>query len=220
MILRLEDVCKNYYHPSITIKVMKNISYEFQSGNIYVITGRKFAGKSILINLIGTLEEPTSGYITIDNISYIKKAAKDKAEVRSKYFGYVLPFLKLNNNLSIIENIMLPMYINTKMNDVDRLNKANQLLEYVGINSKRKIDINNLSDYDEIRILLARALANDPKIILIDDELDRLTSANQKEIMKLLRKIADEDKIIIITSNAKSIMENANQVLELKSGRL
>ena len=212
MILRLENVCKNYGTEYCKLLVIKNISYEFKSGNIYTITGRRFAGKTILMNLIGGNEMISSGYLSIDNISYFYKN-KIIPKIKKEYFSYVID--DLDYNKSIDYNVLKKYRKLTR-----RKEKLNEVLNYVSISPKRKLDINNLSILDKTRLLIAKSLVNNPKIILIDELLDKLSTDNKNVIMELLRKISREDRIVIITSNSKQIIDNSDEVINIVTGRI
>lgn len=189
MQLRLENISKYYEKDSIRINIIKNISYEFNN-NLYIIYGPHYSGKTVLLNLLSFEEKLSSGYIMINNISYKNRELK---KIKNTYISYI----KENDEVT-------PKMIKTINN-----------LDIVSLSSKRNLNIDYLSNYDKIRILIANSLKTNPKILLIDCQLDILTRQKQELILDLLNKIS-KDRIVIITTRKQLIK---NQIF-LNFGRI
>lgn len=217
--ISVDKLCRDYYLKNELIHAINNISYTFEYGKFYAIMGHSGSGKSTLIQCIGLLDKVDSGKIYIDgeNVSSLKEHSKN--EIRSKKIGFIFQDYYLNNTMKAYENVMLPMLINDKYNKTDMKKRAKELLKLVGLEDRVNHYPKELSGGEQQRVAIARALANSPSIILADEPTGNLDEFTEKYVLEKLRKLADEGNCIIVVSHNPVIVEYADYVLKMKSGR-
>lgn len=193
--------------------VLKNISYKFESGNIYAIVGKSGAGKTTLLSVLSGLASPDCGQIL-----YNDKDIKDinKYDFRSKYIGVIFQNFNLLTKMTALENVMLSMNI-AKVKEKNKKQKALQYLHSVGLttedSSKRVL---HLSGGQQQRVAIARALSYNPDIILADEPTGNLDGDTQKDILKIFRDLADDGKCVIIVTHSPEVSKEADSIYELQ----
>ncbi len=215
--IELDKIVKKYKKNDKEITILKNISYKFNAGNVYIIMGDSGAGKTTLINTIVGLVNLDSGTIKIDNEELNSK--EDYSKIRNEKIGMVFQSYLLNENMNAIENVMLPLLLknNLKTSKI----KAIELLKKIGLEDRYNHYPKELSGGEQQRVAIARALANDPDIIIADEPTGNLDKKNEKSIFEQFVKLAKEDKkCIIVVSHNEQIKEYADKVLILKDGEL
>ncbi len=211
---------KEYIKLKEKIIILDNINISFESEMMYGIFGKSGSGKTTLLNIIGTIDNLTSGTITFDN-QEINGMKKDTiADLRMQKIGYIFQDFYLNENLTLEENISQPMFINPKFNKKSIQERSNLLIDMVGLKERKKHYPNELSGGERQRVCIARALANDPDIILADEPTGNLDKKNEKIIFEMLRKLANNGKCVIVVSHSNSIFEYTNKALKLEEGKL
>ena len=217
--ISVDKLCRDYYLKNELIHAINNISYTFEYGKFYAIMGHSGSGKSTLIQCIGLLDKVDSGKIYIDgeNVSSLKEHSKN--EIRNKKIGFIFQDYYLNNTMKAYENVMLPMLINDKYNKTDMKKRAKELLKLVGLEDRVNHYPKELSGGEQQRVAIARALANSPSIILANEPTGNLDEFTEKYVLEKLRKLADEGNCIIVVSHNPVIVEYADYVLKMKSGR-
>lgn len=218
--IRVEKLNKSYFKNNKEISVLKNISYEFECGKIYAIIGHSGSGKSTLLYVLGTLLDFETGNLFIDNVDVKIISEKQKAEIRNKKIGFVFQSYLLNNNMKAYENVMVPMYINDKINVKERKKNAIELLEKVELLDRVNHFPKELSGGEQQRVAIARALANNPDIILADEPTGNLDKNSEKKVLDTFKKLKNENKCIIIVSHNDIVKQYADCVLEIDNGIL
>lgn len=220
VVVKVEDVCKNFALGDEEVKVLKNLTFDINKGEFVSLMGPSGSGKSTLLYLIGGLDNPTTGKVKINEKEL--KLMKDKEEsiMRRRDIGFVFQFYNLIPNLNVEENILLPILLDGK-NANKYKEQLTDILKLVGLEDRRKHTPRELSGGQQQRVAIARALINDPDIILADEPIGNLDSVTGTEIMELFKKINIEKKktIIQVTHNASSA-EYGNRVINLKDGRI
>lgn len=220
VVVKVEDVCKNFALGQEEVKVLKNLTFDIKKGEFVSLMGPSGSGKSTLLYLIGGLDNPTTGKVMINEKNL--KLMKDEEEsiMRRRDIGFVFQFYNLIPNLNVEENILLPILLDGK-NASKYKDKLTDILRLVGLEDRRKHTPRELSGGQQQRVAIARALINDPDIILADEPIGNLDSVTGTEIMELFKKINVEKKktIIQVTHNASSA-EYGNRVINLKDGRI
>ncbi len=211
-VLKLNNVGFNYG----TKKVLDNVSYTFEGGNIYAIAGKSGAGKTTLLSLMSGLATPKTGDIFYheNNIS-----SYDKYDYRCRKIGVIFQSFNLLSNLTATENVVLSMEIaGVKEKDKKRKRKAKELLSMVGLSddeaSRRVL---KLSGGQQQRVAIARAMAADAEILLADEPTGNLDEETQKEILKIFRQLADAGKCVIVITHSKRVTEAADEIYQLKA---
>ena len=218
--IRLENIYKEYKLGKESVMALNNVSAEFQEGKMYAIMGRSGSGKSTLVHILGLLDSPTSGHIYLDNKDVTNLKEDKVQEIIGQNIGFVFQKFYLNNNLTALENVILPSLINKEITKDERRKKAIKLLELVGLENRLNHKPKELSGGEAQRVAVARSLINNPKIIIADEPTGNLDKTSELTIFKLLKEISKQDKIVIVVSHNELIKEYANKVYYLDDGVL
>lgn len=219
--IRLKNCVKIYINNQHQkCEVLKNVSYQFEYGKFYAIMGRSGSGKTTLINLISTLDKATKGKIYIDENDIDQLSEIEISELRNKQIGLIFQDYMLNKNLKAYENIMIPMFLNNNIKREDRKKKSINLLKEVELVDKTNNFPNELSGGEQQRVSIARALANNPNIILADEPTGNLDKENAVIVFQLLKKMANNGKCVIVVSHDDLIKKYADKILNLNGGKI
>ena len=218
--MELKNVSKIYKLKDAEIVALDNFSYKFELGKLYGIMGHSGSGKSTLINILGLLEMPTNGIYKLDNKNVSKLSSNELANLRLHTIGFVFQDYFLDENMTALENVMLPLLINKNLNFNEKDEKANKLLKEVGLENRINHFPKELSGGEKQRVAIARALANGPEIILADEPTGNLDEDNEKIIFEQLKKLSKEEKCVIVVSHSDAIKKYANEILKISKGKL
>ena len=211
-VLALKDICFSYDKKP----VLSNVNFEFESGKVYSIVGKSGAGKTTLLSVLSGLASPTSGSIMYDDKDMRKI---NKYDFRRKYVGVIFQSFNLLTKYTAVENVVTSMDIaGVKMKGKEKREYAYKLLESVGLDcDEADRRVLKLSGGQQQRVAIARALSYGPEFILADEPTGNLDSETQEDIMKILHKLADEGKGIIIVTHSKEVAAASDVVYELKT---
>lgn len=218
--MKLEHVYKNYNLGKKEIIVLKDINVEFKPNTFYAIMGRSGSGKTTLVNILGLLDNVTSGKYFLNDKDITNISNELKSKIISENIGFVFQSFYLNNNLSALENVILPLYINMNVKSNDRKDLAKDMLTKFNLGGRINHKPKELSGGEQQRVAIARALINNPKIIIADEPTGNLDSQSEKEVFDILKKISKEDKIVIVVSHNPIVKEYADCILEMEDGEL
>lgn len=218
--MKLDNVCKEYKLGKENIKALKNVSVTFENNKFYAIMGRSGSGKSTLVHIIGLLDNPTSGTVYINGKDTSNLKEDEIQEIIGQNIGFVFQKFYLNNNLTALENVMLPSLINNNMSFDEKKKKAMQLLKLVGLENRVNHKPKELSGGEAQRVAIARSLINSPKIIIADEPTGNLDKESELVIFNLLKKISKRGKTVIVVSHNEIIKEYADKVYILDDGVL
>ncbi len=219
--LKVEHLQKNYQSGGNMVRAVDDISFEVSTGTFAAIVGKSGSGKSTLLALLGALDRPTKGTITVDNTDITKLNDKKLTAYRRGDIGFVFQQYSLVPNLSALENVMLPMEF-AHVAAGPRRQRAQELLAQVGIDPKKQTrKPTHLSGGEQQRVAIARALANKPKLILADEPTGNLDTHNGEQVFTLLHDLSRAQGVTIITvTHDLSIAGKCDQVLTIKDGVL
>ncbi|MDP3988495.1 MAG: ABC transporter ATP-binding protein [Candidatus Levybacteria bacterium] len=219
--INLAGICKNYQIGNETFKILKNINLNIREKEFVAILGSSGSGKSTLMYLIGLLDSPTAGKIYLDEKDVSKIEDIELSRLRNRYIGFVFQQFNLINNLTVLENILLPTVYSKQKLQFNPKNKAQELLKKFGIYERRNFYPNRISGGEQQRVAIARALIMNPKIILADEPTGNLDSKTGEEIMLLLQNLNIEfDVTIIVVTHDKKIAGKTKRQIFIKDGQI
>lgn len=219
-IIQVSNLNKSFKVGKENVKVLKDINFNVTKGEFISIMGPSGGGKSTLLYLLGGLDKPTSGTVCIDgkDISTIKK--KEISWMRRNKMGFVFQFYNLVPNLSVEDNIMLPIILDgKKLKDYNK--KLDEILDIIGMQDKRKATPRELSGGQQQRVAIARALIFEPEIIFLDEPIGNLDSKAGTDIMKLFKKINQEyGKTLIQVTHSAQAAKYGTSIINLIDGEI
>ena len=211
--IEFKNVCKDYVMGEVKIHALSNANMEIKKGELVVIVGPSGAGKTTALNILGGMDNVTSGNVFVDGKDVAKLKNKELIKYRREDIGFVFQFYNLVQNLTALENVELATQICKKS-----LNPS-EILDKVGLADRKKNFPSQLSGGEQQRVAIARAIAKNPKLLLCDEPTGALDYKTGKQILKLLQDTARKEKmtVIIITHNA-AIAPMADKVIRFKNG--
>lgn len=219
-IVRVTGVTKNFDLGKIVVKVLKGIDLEIETGKYISIMGPSGSGKSTLFNMIGGLDKPTSGKVFIDEVDIAQLDAYELAWLRCRKIGYIFQTFNLIPVMTALENVTIPMTFAGVSND-DAVERGMELLELVGLEGRHAHRPSELSGGQQQRVAVARALANNPSIILADEPTGNLDLKTGEDIIKLLKELSTSYKVTVISATHDYKMLNvSDQVVWIRDGRV
>jgi putative ABC transport system ATP-binding protein len=219
-IIRTEKLCKNFKVGSNEVAVLKDIEIEVESGDFVSIMGPSGSGKSTLLYLLGGIDEPSSGQVFIQGKDINRLKDKEKSILRRRTLGFVFQFYNLVQNLTVEENIMLPVSMDKKKT-ADYQEQLDEILEIVGLSERRKYTPRELSGGQQQRVAIARALILSPALILADEPIGNLDSKTGTEIMALFHRINQEKGITIVqVTHSEEAAAYGNRLIRMKDGEV
>ncbi|SHI24613.1 ABC transporter ATP-binding protein [Desulfosporosinus lacus] len=220
LVIETVDLWKAYKLGTVEVEVLKDINVHIHKGEFVSIMGPSGSGKSTLLYLIGGLDKPTSGCIRVNGQEISKMKDKDESSMRRREIGFVFQFYNLIPNLSVEENILLPVLLDGKKikNYKDDLE---QILDIVGLSDRRNHTPKELSGGQQQRVAIARALINEPEIILADEPIGNLDSKTGTEVMELLKTInMEKGRTIVQVTHSKEAADYGQRIINLKDGKV
>ena len=211
---------KEYIKNKEKIIVLNNINIKFEEGKTYAIMGNSGSGKTTLLNILGTLDVLTRGKMLIDNDEILELKDDEKALIRMKKIGFIFQDFYLNQYMTVQENVMQPTYINKGYNKTTRKQRADELIEIMGLSKRKRHYPKELSGGEQQRVSIARALVNKPDIILADEPTGNLDKNNEEKVFEILNSLSKKGKCVIIVSHSNVVKKYADVVLNLEEGNL
>lgn len=219
-IIKVEDVWKTYKLGEVDLTVLKGINFSIKSGSFVAIMGPSGSGKSTLLHIIGALDLPSKGRTFISGRDISRMSEDDLSKVRGKKIGFVFQQFNLLPNLTALENVILPMVFQS-VGEKERKKRAGDLLASFGLGERLEHRPNELSGGERQRIAIARALANDPDIIVADEPTGNLDSTTGKKIMNILVDLhKNQKKTIIVVTHDPNIADYTEQTINIKDGQI
>jgi putative ABC transport system ATP-binding protein len=217
--IQLQKITKTYGKGEAEVEALRDLSFEIQKGEFVGILGPSGSGKSTLLNILGLIDEPTSGSYLLDGQDISKLSHHDACKLRADNFGYVTQNFALISELTVTENVMLPLRYSTKRIKNKRA-LAEQMLERVGLSEKKNAFPTQLSGGQQQRVAIARALVNHPKVILADEPTGALDSATGQSVMALLSELYGEGQTILMVTHDERLLPYFTRVVRVKDGKI
>jgi lipoprotein-releasing system ATP-binding protein len=219
-IVELKKVDK-VYRGAVDSHVLFDIDLAFEQGSFNSIVGESGSGKSTLLNIMGTLDRPTAGELWLEGRSTSSLDSDSMAELRNRSIGFVFQFHYLLPEFSALENVLMPCLIGKRRAGAEVKKRAEELLELMGIARVKNNMANKMSGGQQQRTAIARALMNNPKIILADEPTGNLDSENTAVIYRILRDVNRQSgTTFIIITHDRRIAEQTDRIVEIKDGRI
>lgn len=219
-VIKLENVWKIYQFDHLEISVLKGVTLDISRGSFVVILGPSGSGKSTLLNMLGCLDLPTKGRVLLQGRDISKMSEDELAQARGKKIGFVFQQFNLLQNLNAVENVALPMIFQGK-SETERKKRSESLLASLGLKERALHRPSELSGGEQQRIAIARALANDPEIIVADEPTGNLDSTTGQRIMEILINLhKNENKTIIVVTHDPTIADYSSQVVHIRDGEI
>jgi putative ABC transport system ATP-binding protein len=219
VLIRAEDVSKVYVMGEQTVRALDGVSLEIVDGDFVAIMGTSGSGKSTMMNLIGALDVPTTGTLSIDGRNISKMDVDELAEMRNRSIGFVFQQFNLLARTPALRQVMLPMlYAHPRPADPE--SRAKERLSQVGLGDRLDHHPRQLSGGQQQRVAIARALVNNPKILLADEPTGALDSKTSEEIMQLFTKLNEEGITVILVTHEPDIADYARRRITFRDGKI
>lgn len=216
-IIETTDISKRYVMGSEVIDALKSVTMSVNKGEYVAFMGPSGSGKSTLMNIIGCLDTPTNGRYILNGKDVSDMTENELAEIRNKEIGFVFQTFNLLPRMSSLENVALPL-IYAGLNKADRTEKAMLALRNVGLENRAGHKPNELSGGQRQRVAVARALVNDPSILLADEPTGNLDSKTSYEIMDLFDQLHSKGNTIVMVTHEEDIAHYAHRIIRLRDG--
>ena len=218
-VISLDKIVKNYYIGSIVVEALRSVDIDIKTNEYVAIMGPSGSGKSTLMNLVGALDTPTSGEYILNGTDVSQMDDNRLAEIRNQEIGFIFQTFNLLPRYTALENVMLPL-VYAGVSKSERAKRASTTLAEVGLADRMDHKPNELSGGQRQRVAVARALVNDPSIILADEPTGNLDSKTSVDIMKLFGQIHHRGNTIILVTHEESIARYAHRIIRLLDGEI
>ena len=214
--IEIKDIKKSFG----SLQVLKGIDLSIKKGEIVSIVGPSGAGKTTLLQIIGTLDRPDSGSLYVDSVDVTQLSQKKLSDFRNHHIGFVFQFHQLLPEFTAIENIMIPAYI-AGVSTKDARKRAEELLQFMGLSDRAKHKPNELSGGEKQRVAVARALINNPDVILADEPSGSLDSKNKEELHQLFFDLRDKfGQTFVIVTHDEQLASITDRTIHMRDGVL
>jgi putative ABC transport system ATP-binding protein len=217
-LIKLENVWKIYNMGEVEVEALRGINITINQGDFVSIVGSSGSGKSTVMNLVGCLDLPSKGSIFLDDKDISHLSESDLAQIRGQKIGFIFQQFNLIQNLTALENVMLPLEFQD-ISTAEAKRRATELLTLVGLGDRIHHKPSQLSGGQQQRVAIARSLSNDPEVILADEPTGNLDSRSGLEVMSLLENLwKKEGKTIIMVTHDLNLARHSRKVIKLKDG--
>ncbi|MCW3122291.1 MAG: Phosphonate-transporting ATPase [Flavipsychrobacter sp.] len=216
--IRIENLQKIYRTDEVETIALNNLNMVVEKGDFVAVMGPSGCGKSSLLNIIGLLDVPASGSFFFDNVDVTKLNERKRSALRKSNLGFVFQSFNLIDELTVYENVELPL-IYTDVRPADRKQKVEELLDKMKVMHRRNHFPQQLSGGQQQRVAVARAVVNDPKLILADEPTGNLDSSNGNDVMALLSDLNDAGTTIIMVTHSEHDARYSNRIMRMLDGQ-
>ena len=214
-----DNLVKKYGNGEAAVSAIRDVSFQIDSGEFVGVMGESGAGKSTLLSIMGAMNAPTSGSFAVDDIDIYRLRPEQRADFRREFLGFVFQSFHLVPYLSILENVMLPLAI-IKASKKKKHEMAGEALAWVGLENKAARLPSQISGGEKERVAIARAIVNNPPVLLADEPTGNLDTKTSKEIMALLQRLNGEGMTIVMVTHSHENAQYAQRIMKVSDGRL
>lgn len=215
----LKQIEKTYYGQGVETRVLKDLELEIRQGEFVCIYGSSGSGKSTLLNIIGLLDEATSGTYKLEGVNVKDLGEREKAYIRNQKLGFVFQAYHLIPELNAIKNIIVPLGY-AGVNRAGREKVGNKLLQEFGMTKLKNKYISQMSGGEQQRIAIMRAMANQPKILLADEPTGNLDSENSEMVMSLLQQLNQSGTTVVMVTHDTTLAQYGSKVIHVEDGKI
>ncbi|MBD1860212.1 ABC transporter ATP-binding protein [Trichocoleus desertorum GB2-A4] len=217
--IRLEDIAKTYGSGETEVRALADVDLVIEKGEYCSIMGASGSGKSTMMNMIGCLDRPTSGSYYLDGVDVARLGDAELAHIRNRKIGFVFQQFHLLQQLSALENVMLPMVYANIPND-ERRDRAAEALKRVGLGNRMNNRPNQLSGGQQQRVAIARAIVNRPVLLLADEPTGALDTRTTKEVMDIFTELNASDITIVIVTHEPDVARLTKRIVWFRDGQV
>ena len=218
--ITLENINKTFYTSEVETRALEDINLTVEKGEFVAIMGPSGCGKSTMLNIMGLLDKPASGWVIIDDVRADSLYDRDMARIRNQKLGFIFQSFHLIPSLNVLDNVLLPMLYRRGSSASANRKRALELIEKVGLTHRLKHFPSQLSGGQCQRVAIARALIGQPKVILADEPTGNLDSKMGAEIMDLLVQLNREGTTIVMVTHDERLAEETGRIIRLFDGKL
>ncbi|MDI6732544.1 MAG: ABC transporter ATP-binding protein [Planctomycetota bacterium] len=220
MLITLNQITKVYQIGEVDIPALRGVTFTIDRGEFVAIMGASGSGKTTLMNILGCLDQPTSGQYSLDDTEITRLNRNELAYIRNKKIGFVFQNFNLLPRTSALENVELPLFYGNRLSSRQKYQRAIEMLTRLGLADRLEHYPSQLSGGQQQRVAIARALINQPSIILADEPTGNVDSKTGQEIMKLFQQLNQEEITIILITHEKDIADYARRLIHIKDGEI
>jgi putative ABC transport system ATP-binding protein len=217
-IIQVQNVIKNYPVGDSEVEVLKGISFDVPTGQFLAIVGSSGNGKSTLLNMVAGIDQPTSGKVVVAGQTLNDMSENQLAAWRGPNLGIVFQFFQLLPSLSLLQNVIMPMDFTGRLTKKRRRQRALELLGLVGLADQVNKLPSMISGGQQQRAAIARALANDPPIIVADEPTGNLDNQTSEELFALFDQLSSQGKTLVMVTHSQALARRASRMIEVKNG--
>jgi putative ABC transport system ATP-binding protein len=219
-LVEVVEVVKSFPVGDSEVTVLKGISFDIQEGEFVSIVGPSGNGKSTLLNMITGIDHPTDGQVIVTGLEIQKMSENKLAAWRGQHVGIVFQFFQMLPSLSLLQNIILPMDFTKKYSRREKTERAMQLLEIVGLTDQAHKLPGMVSGGQQQRAAIARALANDPDLVVADEPTGNLDTRNANDVFDLFMRLVDQGKTLLVVTHDKELARRVPRTVEIIDGKI
>jgi putative ABC transport system ATP-binding protein len=219
-LIQMRDIVKTFQNGSERFTALKSVDIDFGRGEFVAVVGKSGSGKSTLVNMITGIDRPTSGTVRVNGTFVQKMQESEMARWRGRELGIVFQFYQLLPMLSLLENVLLPMDFCDMYRPEEREARAMRLLKLVGLDSLAHSKPSALSGGQQQGAAIARAMANDPPIIIADEPTGNLDSRSAEEILQIFERLVAQGKTLVVVTHDSALAQRADRIVTIVDGRI
>ncbi len=220
-LLQVKNINKSYLVSGKKLEVLKDVSFRIEEGEFIAIIGPSGSGKSTLLAISAGLDRPDDGEVVLDGVPLLQKDEDELAKLRGEKIGFIFQNFQLIKSLNALENVSLPLVLNSKLNSTQIRDRALTWLEKVSMKERASNFPGQLSGGEEQRIAIARSFIHNPKILFADEPTANLDKKNGEMVMNLLAELNQKtSSTLIVVTHDRSVAELADRILEMSDGRI
>ena len=219
-VIEIQNIKRNFQVGDETVHALRGVSFNINEGEFVTIMGTSGSGKSMLLNILGCLDTPTSGEYLLDDIPVRTMSKPQRAVLRNRKIGFVFQSYNLLPKTTAVENVELPLMYNSAVSASERRRRAIESLQAVGLGDRLEHKSNQMSGGQMQRVAIARALVNNPAVILADEATGNLDSRTSFEILVLFQKLHAEGRTIIFVTHNPELSQYSSRNIRLRDGQV